>query len=120
MSDYVCFILAGGCAVGGFVCGYMCARLDYLYVRLREWHEGASQIPQATGFFAQRMEQAPRRSDKPSPVAERIDIDTRTVVTEINTAGIQKGSAVEFGKTTSQQDAITSSVSKLAQLKGRE
>lgn len=119
--DGVCYmVLAGsGLFIAGVFSGYLCARLDYLYVRLREWHEGASQVPQATGFFAQRMEQATRRAETKSPVAERIDIDTRTVVTEINTAGIKKGSEVELGTTTAAQDNIGASVSKLAGLKGK-
>ena len=118
MNGLVILFVCGLCF--GVVGGYCCARLDYIYVRLREWHEGASQIPQATGFFAQRMEKASRQSSgPPQVVAEKIDIDTRTVVTEINTSGIQKGSEVELGTTTAKQDAINESVSKLAQLKGR-
>lgn len=121
MATYVSFFF---CGVGvGFVCGYLFARLDYIYVRMREFHEGASQIPRATGFFAQRMESAAtgKRTGQTQAhaVAEKIDIDTRTVVTEIDTKGIQKGSEVEMGKTTSQQDTINDSVSKLAQLKGK-
>lgn len=109
------------CGIGlGVIGGYCCARLDYIYVRLREWHDGASQIPQATGFFAQRMDKAARQSTPATQiVAEKIDIDTRTVVTEINTQGIQKGSEVELGTTIAQQDKIGESVSKLAQLKGK-
>lgn len=104
----------------GFFGGYICARLDYLYVRLREWHEGASQIPQATGFFSEHAGSTPRQAKTQTrAVAEKIDIDTRTVVTEINTAGIQKGSEVEMGKTTATQDTINESVSRLAQLKGK-
>lgn len=113
------------CGVGiGVFAGYLCARIDYVYVRLREWHEGASQLPQATGFFAQRMDKAARHSSgeaktQTQVVAEKIDIDTRTVVTEIDTKGIQKGSAVELGQTTAKQDTINESVSRLAQLKGK-
>lgn len=118
MSTYVGFYFLGGCLVGIFF-GYCLARLDYIYVRLREWHEGASQIPQATGFFSQRMDKAARQSSAPQVVAEKIDIDTRTVVTEIDTKGIQKGSEVELGTTTAKQDTINESVSRLAQLKGK-
>jgi hypothetical protein len=119
MNTYVAFLISG-VGLGLFV-GYLCARLDYIYVRLREWHDGASQLPQATGFFAQRMEKAGRTSGntQTQAVAEKIDIDTRTVVTEINTAGIQKGSEIELGTTTAQQDNIGASVSKLAQLRGK-
>lgn len=110
--------------VAGIFAGYLCARLDYIYVRLREWHEGASQIPQATGFFSQHADKAARQTSgqtktQTKAVAEKIDIDTRTVVTEINTAGIKKGSEVELGTTTAKQDTLNESVSKLAQLKGR-
>lgn len=110
--------------VAGVFAGYLCARLDYIYVRLREWHEGASQIPQATGFFAERMDRAARQSSgeaktQAQAVAQKIDIDTRTVVTEIDTKGIQKGSEVELGTTTAKQDTINESVSRLAQLKGK-
>lgn len=118
MNGLVILFVCGLCL--GVIGGYCCARLDYVYVRLREWHEGASQIPQATGFFAQRMERASRQSSPaPQAVAEKIDIDTRTVVTEINTKDIQKVSEVELGTTTSKQDTINESVSRLAQLKGR-
>jgi hypothetical protein len=113
----VVFVVVFG---AGFLGGYLCARLDYLYVRLREWHEGASQIPQATGFFSERASSSSRQAKTQArAVAEKIDIDTRTVVTEINTAGIQKGSEVEMGKTTAAQDTINESVSRLAQLKGK-
>lgn len=120
MIVYVSFVCCG--VVVGFFGGYFFARLDYLYVRMREIHEGASQLPRATGFFAQRVESASTKKPAQTQthaVAEKIAIDTRTVVTEINTSGIQKGSEVEMGKTTSQQDAINESVSKLAQLKGK-
>jgi hypothetical protein len=117
--DYA-VIVSVGLFGAGFFGGYFCARLDYLYVRLREWHEGASQIPQATGFFSERASSSPRQAKTQTrAVAEKIDIDTRTVVTEINTAGIQKGSEVEMGTTTAAQDTINESVSRLAQLKGK-
>lgn len=115
---YVGLCLLGFCLVSIFL-GYGLARLDYIYVRLREWHEGTSHIPQATGFFSQRMDKAARQSTPAQIVAEKIDIDTRTVVTEIDTKGIQKGSEVELGTTTAKQDSIDASVSRLAQLKGR-
>jgi hypothetical protein len=118
MNGLAVLFVCGVCL--GVVGGYMCARLDYIYVRLREWHEGASQLPQATGFFAQRMDKTARQAPPQTQiVAEKIDIDTRTVVTEINTKDIQKGSEVELGTTTATQDTINASVSRLAQLKGK-
>lgn len=121
MATYGLAFFIGGIIAGVFA-GYLCARLDYVYVRLREWHEGASQIPQATGFFSERMDRAARQSSRETQtqvVAQKIDIDTRTVVTEIDTKGIQKGSEVELGTTTAKQDTINESVSRLAQLKGK-
>lgn len=118
MNGLVILFVCGLCL--GVIGGYCCARLDYIYVRLREWHEGASQLPQATGFFAERMDRAARKpAGQTQVVAEKIDIDARTVVTEINTKDIQKGSEIELGTTTAQQDTINESVSRLAQLKGR-
>lgn len=111
------FFICG--VVAGIFAGYLCARLDYVYVRLREWHEGASQIPQATGFFTQTEKSSRKVTGVAQAVAQKIDIDTRTVVTEIDTKGIQKGSEVELGTTTASQDTINESVSRLAQLKGK-
>ena len=47
------------------------------------------------------------------------DIDTSKVVTEINTAGLERASAVELGTTKTKEDTINQSVSKLSQLKGK-
>lgn len=120
MIVYVSCIFCG--VVVGFFGGYLFARLDYLYVRMREIHEGASQLPRAVGFFTQRDETGTTKKHTQTQthaVAEKIDIDARTVVTKIDTQGIQKGSEVEMGKTTSQQDNISASVSKLVQLRGK-
>ena len=109
----------------GFFGGYICARLDYFYVWLRARHPVAPpsfETPQPT---AGRPAGAPRQpSPNSRPAAEerpanRVEIDTRTVVTKIDTAGIQKGSALDIGKTTEQQDSIDDAVSRLSNLKGK-
>jgi hypothetical protein len=116
--------LLGG-ILGGFVLGYFIARMDFLYVVLRKLHgEGGgntlimeSRAQQPVSFFEKE-----KKAAKAAEVKEKlgkIDIDTRTVVTKIDTETIQKGSDIELGRTTAQEDTINSSVSKLAQLKGR-
>lgn len=111
--------------LGGFFLGYFFARMDFLYAVLRRFHgiEGGhglvleSRVQQPTSFF--------EKEKKAAKVAEtkeklgKIDIDTRTVVTKIDTDAIQPGSNIELGKTTAQEDTINASVSKLAQLKGK-
>lgn len=49
----------------------------------------------------------------------KISIDTGKYVGDINTDTLQKTQQLELGKTTQTQDDISSSVSKLAQLKGK-
>mgnify|MGYP003345137404 FL=1 len=110
--------------LGGFVLGYFIARMDFLYVVLKKLHgEGGgslimeSRVQQPTSFFEKE-----KKAAKQAEVKEKlgkIDIDTRTVVTKIDTDAIQPGSDIELGKTTAQEDTITASVSKLAQLKGK-
>lgn len=110
--------------LGGFFLGYFFARMDFLYVVLRKIHgEGGpslvmeSRVQSPTSFFEKE-----KKAAKQAEVKEKlgkIDIDTRTVVTKIDTDTIQQGSKVELGKVTAQEDTINASVSKLAQLKGK-
>jgi len=109
-------------AISGFLVGYFFARLDLLYVLLRAGIEVgprsvASVVQQPTSFFDKEA-----RADKEKKKANKlggISIDSSKVVTKIDTDGIERGSNVEFGRTTSQQDGLKESVSKLSQLKGR-
>lgn len=117
------YILSG--VLGGFLLGYFFARVDFLYVVLRTIHGGGSgsslimesRAQSPTSFF-EKEKKAAKVSDTKEKLG-KIDIDTRTVVTKIDTDNIQPGSDVELGKTTAQEDTITASVSKLAQLKGK-
>ena len=108
---------------GGFVLGYFISRMDFLYVVLRTFHGNGSplvmesRVQQPVSFFEKE-----KKAAKTAEVKEKlgkIDIDTRTVVTKIDTDGIEKGSDAQLGKTTAQEDTINASVSKLAQLKGK-
>lgn len=117
MVPYICGIL------GGFLLGYFFARLDFFYVVLRKMHgvDSGSIVMesrmQPTSFF-EKEKKAAKQTDVKEKLG-KIDIDMRTVVTKIDTDGIQRGSEVELGKTTAQEDTINESVSKLAQLKGK-
>jgi hypothetical protein len=111
--------------LGGFLLGYFFARMDFLYTVLRKIHgiDGGpslimeSRVQSPTSFFEQEKKAAKVSATKEK--LGKIDIDTRTVVTKIDTDTIQKGSDVELGRTTAQEDTINASVSKLAQLKGK-
>jgi hypothetical protein len=100
--------------------------MDFLYVVLRkiyDYGDGGrtlvmeSRVQSPTSFF-EKEKHAAKVSDTKEKLG-KIDIDTRTVVTKIDTDNIQPGSDVELGKTTAQEDTINASVSKLAQLKGK-
>jgi hypothetical protein len=69
----------------------------------------ASNAPQ--GFFAKTS--SPERAHN----ATRIEIDERTVVSQIKTDTLQNVTQVQLGKQVVAQDDINASVNKLAQLK---
>lgn len=113
-----------GGVLGGFVLGYLFARMDFFYVVLRKSYdyggEGRTLVTESRGQSPPSFFKKEKQTAKVAGTKEKlgkIDIDTRTVVTAINTAGIQKGSDVEMGTTTATQDTINESVSRLAQLK---
>jgi hypothetical protein len=112
--------------LGGFLLGYFFARVDFFYTVLRKVHEYGdggrtlvmeSRVQSPTSFFEQEKKAAKVSATKEK--LGKIDIDTRTVVTKIDTDAIQKGSDMELGKTTAHEDTLNASVSKLAQLKGK-
>ena len=107
-------------ATVAFFLGYFFARLDSLYVLLRR---GTAFSPtQDTAHSPVSFFEKERRADTVKKQLNKlggIEIDSSKVVTHIDTAGIQKGSDAEFGRTTAQQDTLHESVSKLSQLKGR-
>lgn len=116
MTAYIAVAAAAGLA--GVLFGYFLARLDAIYTVLRENQSGLTlEQRQPSSFFAKKYDKA--RADVQEKIGQ-IEIDTRKFVTEIKTDAIQKGSDKELCKKTTQQDTINQSVSKLAQLKGRE
>jgi hypothetical protein len=99
----------------GVVLGYFLARLDSIYTRLMK-EDGTGPVD----FFRKENCKWPRPD--PQQLKEKItavEIDDRKFVTDIKTDNISKVNELELGKTTTQQDTINQSVSKLAQLKGR-
>ena len=124
LTVYVACIF--GVGVGCLVVGYALARLDGIYFLLRQWHsaglpggvthvQAPEQAPRPAGFFKHDE----RSENQPKAAFGKIDIDSRTVVTQINTAGLQRASSAEMGKTTQTADEINKSVSRLSQLKGK-
>jgi hypothetical protein len=94
----------------GVVVGYLLGRLDVLTRGSRSDH--ADPGPQS--FIA-------KTRSGPAPAAARIavSIDEKKFVAPINTSGMARNEKIELGKTTEIADDINSSVSKLAQLKGK-
>lgn len=112
----------------GYVAGYLVGRLDIIYSALRVLCKtvqtsdgGHTPSAQVVGEPVSRPARAARREESDfvvKPMAP-VDINTSTFVTAISTAGMERSGAGELGKTTAVQDDIGSSVSKLAQLKGK-
>jgi hypothetical protein len=116
MTEYVSIAVAAGLV--GIILGYFLARLDAVYAMLRDNQAGLTREQrQPTSFFTKerRREQA----DVEEKVGQ-ISIDASKFVTDIRTDNIQKVTDIVMGKTTTQQDTLNQSVSKLAQLKGKE
>jgi hypothetical protein len=113
----------------GYVAGYLVGRVDIIYSALRllgkavqsgnREHDHSAQVvgkPVTSKLRAARPTEDVGFVVKPSV---SLDINTSTFVTPISTAGMERAGAGELGKTTAVQDDIGSSVSKLAQLKGK-
>lgn len=106
----VALIVAGSVALG-----YAIGRLDWLAARMLgvvpTYATTTTNLPPTNTLRAAMKESAPGKG--------KIEIDTGKYVGEINTDTLQKTQQLELGKTTQTQDDISSSVSKLAQLKGK-
>ena len=99
-----------------FAFGYVVGRVDLICVRLasdKRYESPPSYAPVAGNTLRAAMQ------DAKAVKASKIEIDTGKHVGEINISGMQKTQDITLGKTTQTQDDISSSVSKLAQLKGR-
>lgn len=105
----VALIVAGSVALG-----YAVGRLDWLVARM------AGIVPTYVPTTPPPVTNTLRAAMKESaPSKDKIEIDTGKYVGAINTETLQKTQQLELGKTTQTQDDISSSVSKLAQLKGK-
>jgi hypothetical protein len=118
MDSYITLIIVAVCLFAliiGVVLGYFLARLDGIYARLMQEDRTGP-----VDFFRKENCKWPRPD--PQQLKEKItavSIDDSKFVTDIKTDNISKVNELELGKTTTQQDTINQSVSKLAQLKGR-
>lgn len=113
MTEYVA-LAAAAAGLGGIVMGYVIARLDGIYSLLRQ--QPVNNLPEPSSFFAKKRDKAQAEVEEK---VGQISIDASKFVTDIRTDNISKINNVELGKTTTQQDTLNQSVSKLAQLKGR-
>lgn len=106
----VALIVAGSVALG-----YAIGRLDWLVARMAgivPTCAPTTSVHPATNTLRAAMKES-------APGKGKIEIDTGKYVGAINTETLQKTQQLELGKTTQTQDDINSSVSKLAQLKGK-
>lgn len=110
----------------GYVAGYLVGRLDIIYSALRflVQRTKAADEDDTPGYRPAWTQPGPRKSarkETPISVAQApvIDINETKFVAPVNTSGMERAGSGELGKTTAVQDDIGSSVSKLAQLKGK-
>jgi len=98
----------------GIEIGYLLGRVDLLLSRAVVAGTAAqpTYAPVAGNTLREAMKE--NRAGK-----AKIEIDTGKYVGDIRTDMLQKTQQLELGKTTQTQDDISSSVSKLAQLKGK-
>lgn len=94
----------------GLALGFLLGRLDRL-------------CRTGTGCDGALIMESRKRSTAPNAAAQAraaaINIDDTKFVAPINTAGMARNEKIELGKTVEIADDINSSVSKLAQLKGK-
>jgi len=98
---------------GSVALGYVIGRLDWLVARVAGGvaRDVVTVAPKTNTLRAALNDSAPSRG--------KIEIDAGKYVGGINTNGMQKTQDIALGKTTQTQDDISSSVSKLAQLKAK-
>lgn len=105
-SQYFFGFLLGA---GGFVLGYLVGRVDLICARLSS---SAPALPTPKSFSFNTRQSVAAGTAPPT-------IDERKYVAPIKTDGLVKTDSIALGKTTAKEDDIQSSVSKLAQLKGK-
>jgi len=107
-------VMALLCCLGAFALGYIMGRVNLLVSTLAEKPPAGP-----TGFFQKNRPNALRENAETKSRAPVADIDSSKFVAPISTAGMERKDTAELGKTTTTEDDIQASVSKLAQLKGR-
>jgi len=91
--------------LGSFVAGYLVGRVDKIAGALQ------SNTQQPASFL--------KAAKTSAAIKAAVNIDDTKYVTTIRTDGLAKMQDTAIGKTTTTQDDIQTSVSKLAQLKGK-
>lgn len=89
-----------------FILGYAVGRIDNIRDLFRK-----EPTEKPVSFFAQVKSEAKQKN--------KLQIDDSTFVTDVSTDTLQRAHG-EIGSTTVSQDSIDTSVSKLAQLKGKK
>lgn len=120
MTMDLIYTVAAGCV--GLLIGYVLGRLDLIYRSFHGFIAERSVADQPRDFFttAAADDRRSRTSaHSKQSAASQIDIDDKKFVAPISTAGMENKTATALGKTTAIADDINSSVSKLAQLKGK-
>ena len=120
MTMDLIYTVAAGCV--GLLIGYAFGRLDLIYRALLGVIADRSVVEQPRDFFttaAAEDRRARTSAQNKQSAASQIDIDDKKFVAPISTAGMENKTAAALGKTTAIADDINSSVSKLAQLKGK-
>lgn len=102
------------CVAGAFALGYIVGRVNLVVALLAE-----KQTQAPVGFFQKHKPQGPRENAESANRAAGVAIDSSKFVAPISTAGMERKDTAALGKTTTTEDDIQASVSKLAQLKGR-
>lgn len=101
--------------VVGVLVGYMLGRLDLLARLLQSSAAG----PETYLMASRTLPQRERAQQEAKARVHDITINETKFVAPISTAGMARNEKIELGKTTEIADDINSSVSKLAQLKGK-
>jgi hypothetical protein len=113
-SIYYAYLTALFLLIVGYVAGYVVGRLDLLYRTMRLFVAGLSDVvaDKPKDFFKKAA-----ADDRPK--ATKIAINDSKFVAPVKTDSLTKSNETTIGKTTTTDDDIQTSVSRLAQLKGK-
>ncbi len=113
MSEH--YLMMWFCILVGYTAGYVIGRIDFVYrvAKLFAGHVADSVADRPQDFFKKAA------AESQAKAANKIEINDSKFVAPVKTDALQKSEAISLGKTTTAQDDIQASVSKLAQLKGK-